>query len=242
MTLLIVGGLMCALSIFYSFSRWESDRAGLVKVKLGKVQIGLNRSVGQLTQVRGVRSVQEMDSVLSVLSKQYNLVVSVYGTDGRLLYSSPTDLVELPTEMPASVLEVMRAGNSYCRTKDGTDYKDVFRIYKVVLDERGEVVGYLSGADIRNRYSNNIKMSNLVTRHLYFFAWLILLSFFASFLTYFIIYRSMGALGSSMRRRNRPYSPIRLDWEVNEEIGALVKEHNEMVDELRRNAVQLARS
>ena len=240
--LLLVGGSMCALSILYSFNRWGNDRAGLVKVKIGKVQMDLNRSVGQLTQVRGRRSVQEMDSTIAVLSKHYDLVITVYDADGQLLYSTPTTLVDQAKEMPASVMEAMRMGNSYYRSKDYTDYKDIFRIYKVVLDERGEVVGYLLGTDIRNRFANGIKMSNLITQHLHFFAWLILLSLVFSFLIYFIIYRSMGILGSSMRKRKGPYSPIRLDWEVNEEIGALIQEHNQMVDELRANAVEMAKS
>lgn len=240
--LLILGGLMGNLSIFHIINGWENDRAGLVKVKIGKVQMDLNRSVGQLTQVKGRRSVQEMDSVFSVLSKQYDLLMSVYDVDGHILYSSTTDLFEPPKEIPDFVMEEMQEGNSYSRTKDLTDYMDILRIYKVVLDERGEVVGYLSGADIRNRFSNDIKVSNLITKHLFFFAWLILLSLVSSFLIYFIIYRSMGVLGDSMRKRNRPYSPIRLDWEVNEEIGALIQEHNQMVEELKANAVEMAKS
>ena len=183
-----------------------------------------------------------MDSALSNLSKQYDLLLSVYDADGRLMYSASTDLIEQPDVMPAAVREAMQEGNSYFRTRDYTDYKDIFRIYKVVMDERGEVVGYLSGADVRNRFANDIKMSNMITSHLYFFAWLILLSLVSSFLIYFIVYRSMGALGSSMRKRKGPYSPIRLDWEVNEEIGSLIREHNQMVDELRANAVEMAKS
>ena len=240
--LLIVGGALSSLSIYHSISRWSGDRAGLVKVKIGKVESDLNRSFGQLEQVRVSRSVQEMDSILSALYKQYDLLVSVYDTNGRMLYSASTDLIEQPKEMPAGVLAMMQSGYSYYRVKESTDYKNILCIYKVIQDDRGSVVGYLSGADIRNRYAALIKISNLITKHLYFFAWLILLSLASSFLIYFIIYRSMGALGSSMRKRNRPYSPIRLDWEVNEEIGALIQEHNQMVDELRANAVQMAKS
>ncbi|MBQ7734635.1 MAG: HAMP domain-containing histidine kinase [Bacteroidales bacterium] len=240
--LLIVGGALSVLSIYHSISRWSGDRAGLVKVKIGKVESDLNRSFGQLEQVRVSRSEQEVDSLLSALYKQYDLLVSVYDTNGRMLYSASTDLIAQPREMPAGVLAMMQSGYSYYRVKESTDYKNILCIYKVIQDDRGSVVGYLSGADIRNRYAALIKISNLITKHLYFFAWLILLSLASSFLIYFIIYRSMGALGSSMRKRNRPYSPIRLDWEVNEEIGALIQEHNQMVDELRANAVQMAKS
>lgn len=240
--LLVVGVALSALSIFHTISRWSDDRAGFVKVKIGKVQLDLNRSVGQLTQVRNSRSVQEMDSLLSVLSKQYDLLVSVYDINGRMLYSASTDLIAQPREMPDDVMEMMQSGYSYFQTREVTDYKHILCIYKVLQDERGEVVGYLSGADIRNRFATYLKISNLITKHLYFFAWLILLSLIASFLIYFIIYRVIGALGNSMRKRNRPYSPIRLDWEVNEEIGALIQEHNQMVDELRANAVEMAKS
>ena len=240
--LLVVGIALSVLSITHTISRWRDDRAGIVKVKIGKVQMDLNRSVGQLTQVQGRRSVQEMDSVLSALSKQYDLLISVYDTNGRMLYSSSTDLIAQPKVMPADVMTMKQSGYSYFRIQEKTDYKSILCIYKVIQDERGEVVGYLSGADIRNRFAAYIKISNLITKHLYFFAWLILLSLASSFLIYFIIYRSMGSLGSSMRKRNRPYSPIRLDWEVNEEIGALIQEHNQMVDELRANALAMAKS
>lgn len=240
--LLLVGGVLGTLSVVHTYNKWENDRAGLVKVKVGKVQMDLDRSLGQVVQEGDSRREREVDSLLLNISRQYDLLVSVYDTEGRMLYATPTGLVDLKKDMPSDVMAMMRSGNSYCRTREFTDYKDIFCIYKVLMDAHGKVVGYLLGTDIRNHFANDIKLSNLITKHLCFFAWLILLSLAASFLLYFIIYRSMGALGSSMRRRSRPYSPIRLDWEVNEEIGALIHEHNQMVEELRENAVRMAKS
>ena len=240
--LMIVGVGMSTLSIHYSYNRWENDRAGLIKVKLGKVERDLYRASRRMNLPSPCVENVGMDSVLEKLLGRYDLFIAVYDTEGRRICRAYTDLAVQSKVLSASVLASMRNGNSYCRTRECTDYRDVFCLYKVIMDGRGEVLGYLSGADIRNRYTNNIKMSDLITKHLHFFGWLILLIIVTSGLIYVIIYRSMGGLEMAMRRRNRPYSPIRLDWEVNEEIGALVREHNEMVDELRRNAVQMAKS
>ena len=241
-TMLFVGIAFCGLSVYHYMSRWEGDRVGLIKSKLGKAQIELNKSVGQLAQIKQSRGEEEMNAILSRLTKQYDLYLALYDEGGRRLYYSPTDRVLQPLCLPDPVMEMMRTGNTYCRVRELTDYRDTYHIYKAVMDEKGNVVGYFSGADVRNRYANDIKVSNLISRQLHFFAWVILFFAVSSFLFYFIIYRSMGALRNAMRKRNRPYSPIRLDWEVNEEIGALIQEHNQMVDELRANAVQMAKS
>lgn len=240
--LLFVGLCLCILSVRYTVQRWDNDLKCMAKVKIGKAQMELARNCGQMDFVRQNISSEKMNAILQELSEQYQLMLSVYDLNGQLLYASPTSILpEFKWMSPFAHIALMR-GNTYWYEKDHTDRIDILRVYKMVLDEHGVCTGYIVGSDLRNKFSKEEKVSYLITRHLYFFAWLILASILFSFLFYAIIHGVMGKLGTAIRNRNKPYSPIRLDWEVNEEIGILVKEHNQMVDEIRANAIKMAKS
>jgi len=241
--MLVTGLIVGLLSISAADRRVYNDRMGMVQVKMGIIEGDLIRNYGLfLGDEKGETTVHRVDSSLRALSSSFCLDLKFFNSDGRLLYSSGSEPGMEENRIPGNVLKQMQKGHSYWSEVRLINYMNVIEVYKVILDADGKTVGYFSASDVRNRYAFDEKLATMVTRCLIIYSWLIIFAILGAVLIFIIGTSSMRKLGRAMRDRSHPFSPIRLEWEVNEEIGQLISEHNNMVETLRFNAIQMAKS
>lgn len=179
---------------------------------------------------------------LTELSRDFHVQINFYDKNGKVFLSSDKQALSSGLQLTEEAKKHFALNYPYYYSTVREGNVTAITIYKVIVDPNGATIGYASCKDVKNAYIIDFEKSIWISKYLRLYSLMILLSFLASLLIYFIVLRSMRSVRQALAVRRGKNSPIRLDWNENEEIGKLIQEHNRMVEELRKDAEQLAKS
>lgn len=214
------------------------------RATMAAVQRSFIRTEGGFERVSKVSpdSISACNRRLRELSRDFHVQINLFDKNGKLFLSSDKQALRAGLQFPQELKQHFALNYSYYFSTIREGDVAIHTIYKVIVDQNGATIGYASCKDVKNAYIHDFEKSIWVSKYLRLYSLMILLSFLASSLICFFVSRSMRSVRQALAVRRGMNSPIRLDWVENEEIGKLIREHNRLVEELRKDAEQLAKS
>lgn len=186
-------------------------------------------------------------SILKPVSETHRLDINLYDLDGKLIGSSEDDLYDrgvISRQMGAVAFQALSRHQRSHYTQDGEHIGNlVYKAAYVPLRGRDDKPIAYMGLPY---YSKQSKMSNDVTLFMStlinVYVFLLFIAGGVAMLTARSITKHLSAIGEKLKetklgKRNTP-----LDWQSDDEIGALIKEYNKMIKQLEKSADKLAQS
>ncbi len=176
------------------------------------------------------------------LSDVHDIFLTLYDLRGRYLISSDfvkKDSLNIPDQINYSTLKQLSTGNERTLVDSTFRSDKLLLVYWYLKDAKGKPIG------ITNVVYEKIEQKNVTAFLRELSQSYILLFVMAALVAYFLsryITRSLATVGRRMQqvelgRKNEP-----LIWKSDDEIGALVKHYNRMIEELGRSADKLAQT
>jgi nitrogen fixation/metabolism regulation signal transduction histidine kinase len=114
--------------------------------------------------------------------------------------------------------------------------------YRTVRNDKEELVGFLGLPYYSERSDFNEDIAEFIGTLLNVYVALLIIAFFAAFLTANSITRPLSQLRDKLRAVELGRKNEALEWATKDEIGDLIEEYNKMLVELERSASKLATS
>lgn len=186
--------------------------------------------------------VYEFSDKICELSDVHNLFIVMYSLDGRYEISTNSarmDSLGLPYQMEYSALKQLSMGNQ--RTVIEKEINDVkySLVYWYFKGHNGAPIA-ITNVVYQNMESDNNFVEDFLKELGAVYIALFLMAAFSAFLLSRYIVRSLDTIGKKMKQMKLGKQNQTLEWESNDEIGALVSEYNRMVSELEKSATKLA--
>ena len=181
---------------------------------------------------------REFYEKIEELSKENEMELKIYNTDGEILLSLDQEL-NPDDSIPSYIFNEIYASldSFYILKKD----QNKLSTYSFLKNRKGENIGILNVPDYD--FSTNSIETNKFYKTLIelYIALLIGAGIFAFFLSKNIT-RSLSLIGDKMKNVSFNKKNEKISWKNNDEIGVLVHRYNTMVDELEQSANLLAES
>ena len=238
--MMLVGGA----TVYFIYANYESDLNDEVTEKLKSVRVAISDLIGTRTQDQeiGEELGYSLSGVASTLSSNFN----IYSTAGRLIYSTQPKIYEQGIAAPLmdrrALDELQAHGRSYHSRLERTGKLKFLSAYAQLRNNDNRVIGYINLPYYARQEDLKKAISSFLVALINIYVLLFSASLLFAFLISSRITRPLEVIQQSLSRirlgsRNEP-----IRWEHQDEIGALVREYNRMVDELAESANRLARS
>lgn len=243
MVVLAICFVACWVCVGYYFKQQRLQRKEQLAVKAGSLQMEFWRTEGVFEMFSNrPEQTPRINRRLDELSHIFYADIAIYDGNGEMRYTSDSSVWNGEDALPVEVWRHFENDFSYCSIFTRNEDWNVLTLYKVIMDRNHKVCGYLALQDIKSERLAQARLSALLTTCLQVYAFLIVLALLAVWVVYWLLVRSMGRLGRALESRSQRNEPIRVEWDQNEAIGRLIREHNRVVEELRASAELLAKS
>ena len=239
--LIIITFFTIGLVTFFYF-RADSDEYH--SSRLTRKARGVIGSVDYWMKVNAKDSTYLLD--IEALSKIHRLDVNFFDTKGVLVTSSQPEVFNkglLAQQMaPKAYYSMMQTEvTSFTELESIGDL--AFNVaYRAVKNEKEELVGFLGLPYYSERSDFNEDIAAFIGTLLNVYVALLIIAFFAAFLTANSITRPLSQLRDKLRAVELGRKNEALEWATKDEIGDLIDEYNKMLVELERSASKLATS
>ena len=244
--LILISFVITGMTAFYNFKseneRYNQERLERKERALQKtMSYFLDENNGTIAE--DSLAIQFSD-VLVEMADVHSLSINMYDLNGNILISSSEDRFDdlgFDLTMDYSVLKQLSTGNDRPvtqKTHKDKDYILVFWYLTDYLDKKIAIVNVKY--DKKNIDGGELKRFLVQLTQIY-----ILLFIGASLLAYFLsnyITKSLQKIASKMKRIDLSGDEQHIQWEGKDEIGALVRQYNRMLDEVKLSAERLAKS
>ena len=172
--------------------------------------------------------------------------LNLYGLDGRLLATTRIEIFDLNLQAPlmnAEAYQAMHQNKALYYTHEERLGKGIYESAYIPLnDASGNTLAYLNTPYFTSATELHKEIRNFVLTYINII--LVLLAIALIFVIYFtnkltqplsLIQSKLG--GIKIDRKNEP-----IEWSGNDEIGALVKQYNQLIVELEKSAAELKRT
>ncbi len=213
--------------------------------KASSVLTDAQREIERMTATKDLQV--DIKSILKPVSETHRIDINLYDLDGNLIGSSEEDLYRkeiISRQMGSVAFQALSRHGRAHYTQDGEhigslNYKAA---YVSLLGPNEEPVAYMG----LPYYSKQSKMSNDVTL---FMSTLINVYVFLLFIAGGIamwtarsITKHITKIGEKLKETELGKNNTPLEWESDDEIGALIKEYNKMIRQLDSSVKKLAQS
>ena len=240
-TMLMIGGA----TVFYIFR----NHTGNINANANERMRSMLMAIRDELTARSLASVDindEMNYTFSRIAGILNTDFSIFSRKGQLIYSTQPKIYEQQL-----IAKTMNRRALYALSGEGKSlhiqYEEIGRLsflsaYEPVRNNNNEVIGYIN----LPYFSRQDELMKDISAFLVALINIYVLLFAAAiFLTFIISNRITQPLQIIQQRLSRITLGKRnelIEWNRDDEIGALVKEYNRMVEELTESADKLARS
>lgn len=183
---------------------------------------------------------------LSVLSEIHGIDINIFNVNGELINTSQPDIFEkglFSTVMdPTSLRYLLYRSKIQYFQNENIGKLQFLSLYSPLRNREGELLAYLNLPyfAIEKELKSEISSFLVTLINVY-----VLLLVFGGFLAYILsdsITRSLSVLSNRFRSIRLGMKNEPIEWNSNDEIGALVAKYNEMIKELEASANMLAKS
>ena len=234
------------ITIVYFSNRSISNHKDRLNQKqksiLGAVEYELNKLNGDNVISNKLRLGKMIDDVAEI----HAMDVSLYDLDGQLLASSVPVLFEngiISKQMNAKAFNSLKLGERQVVHPESIGKLSYMTSYTAVRSKEGRVLAYMSNPYFARERNLKIEISNFLVALINVYVLILLATSFLAILLSNSLTRSLDMIGESLKKVRLGGDNKKLDWPYrDDEIGALVKQYNQTIEELDDSAKLLAKS
>jgi nitrogen fixation/metabolism regulation signal transduction histidine kinase len=187
-----------------------------------------------------------LQSAISDIAEDRALDVNIFDRDGNLQVSTQPMVIEkglLSRKMqPEAYFHMFRLNRIQHIQKERIGSMLYFSGYAPLRNTNGEVFAYLNIPYFATQTELNQQISNFLVALINFNAFIFLIAGMLALLITNSITKSFSLVTEKLRHVSLGQRNDEIEWDKDDEIGALVKEYNKMVRKLEVSAVKLAKS
>jgi signal transduction histidine kinase len=187
-----------------------------------------------------------LQSSMSDIAEDRALDINIFDRDGNLQVSTQPLMTEkglLSRKMqPQAYFHMFRLNEIQYIQKEEIGSMNYFSGYVPLRDTTGEVFAYLNVPYFATQTERNQQISNFLVALINFNAFIFLIAGMLALLITNSITRSFSLVTEKLRNVSLGQRNDEIEWDKDDEIGALVKEYNKMVRKLEVSAAKLAKS
>lgn len=247
-SMLLIIGVSFFLTGTISFYHFKQENENYHEERLRRKEFAVLEAINFFLREQEITDntdsiVKMFDNKICELAQINGLDINIYGLNGNLLIASAPALHEqniIPVKIPYELMERLYKTADQVLTRPKTDSLQFLSTYDFIRNVYGKPVAIVNLPYFDSEDLGREDLEDFLLRlsEIYF-----LLFLAAGFLAYFLSNYITGSLHTiaehiKQTRINDVNQP--LDWHFNDEIGALVKEYNRMLEELHLSAVKLA--
>ena len=238
-SLLIIG----IITFSYISVQYKEQQQNLIQSKIKVISVALERNIATF-----LPSWQAQNKNLSFeeFSKMYNTDLNLYGTDGKLLFTTQNKIFS--SGLLADRIHPMAFINLNMLQKSEytqDEYIDLLKFksaYMPIKNEKNQVLAYLQLPYFYNQDDYNQKIGTFLNLLINIYVLVFVAIGFFAFVVANQITHPLGLIQESIAKtmigkQNKP-----IEWKREDEIGSLIREYNAMIETLEDNANKLARS
>lgn len=244
LALILISFVLTGVTAFYNFKTQNEEYN---KERFRRKEEDVKESMGYFLQQKG--GYIDPDSVTSVFSDKiceladvHNMDINLFDVRGENLMISSTSTLENTSEqIDYPVRKALTSGISRAEAEVEIDTQPSILAYWYFLDNDGRRIA-ITNVVYDKTEVNREELSSFLLQLTQIY---VILFIGAAILAYFLsnyITKSLQRIGTRMQmirvgEQNEP-----LEWSSDDEIGALVKEYNRMLEEVESSAILLAQS
>ena len=244
--LILISFVITGMTAFYNF---KAENEHYNQERLERKERALQKTMSYFLDENGGTIIEDslalqFSSVLVEMADIHSLSINMYDLNGNILISSSEDRFDdlgFDLTMDYTVLKQLSTGNDRPVTQKTHKDKDYFLVYWYLTDYLDRKIAIVNVKyDKKNIDGGELKRFLVQLTQIY-----ILLFIGASLLAYFLsnyITKSLQKIASKMKRIDLSGDEQHIEWEGKDEIGALVRQYNRMLDEVKLSAERLAKS
>jgi two-component system, NtrC family, nitrogen regulation sensor histidine kinase NtrY len=245
----IVIGIATISFFIIRFNKTNQDRlAKTIQVMATDIESKVNTQL-QLDDVLTVNDLvagNNNEKKISEISEVHNVEVNVYDLNGKLIVSTQPYVYNkhlLSDKMQPTAFYHLRYNKSinYVQEEKVGSFT-YLSIYVPLNDENGNTNAYLNIPYLNSEAELNQEISGFLATLINLNAFIFLLAGAIAFLVTNRITSSFALISDKMKKVNLSKVNEVIEWNSNDEIGALVTEYNTMVQKLEQSAKALAQN
>lgn len=189
---------------------------------------------------------EKLTAALGNIANERALDINVYDADGNLRLTTQPLMTEkglISGKMePMAYYEISRLQHIQFIQTEKIGTMPFLSGYMPLRNRNGDVMAYLNVPYFATQTERNQQISNFLVALINFNAFIFLIAGMVALLITNSITRSFSLVTEKLRHVNLGQRNDEIEWEKDDEIGALVKEYNKMVRKLEVSAARLAKS
>ena len=247
-SMLLIIGVSFFLTGTISFYHFKQENESYHEERLRRKEFAILEAINFFLRDQEITDntdsiVKMFDNKVCELSQINGLDINIYGLNGNLLIASTPSLHEdsiIPVKIDYELMERLYKTADQVLTRPKTDSLQFLSSFDFIRNVNGKPVAIVNLPYFDSEDIGREDLEEFLWRlsEIYF-----LLFIAAGFLAFFLSNYITGSLhtiaehikNTRINDANKP-----LEWRFNDEIGALVKEYNRMLEELRKSAIKLA--
>ena len=245
LSLLLIGGG----TIFFSIRQYRERHFDSLEEKIQSVFIEVMHKLEYETDLTaGWQSsgYSSLDELLQKFSNVFFTDINLYAPNGDLLATSRAEIFEKrltgPKIHPAAYYELAILNDAEFTHEEQIGELRFLSAYVPFRNDRNELLAYLNLPYFTRQQALTREISNLVVAVVNFYVLLITISILIAVFISNQITQPLRMIESKFGKIRFGKSNEKIQYEARDEIGALVRAYNHMVDELADSAEKLARS
>ena len=189
---------------------------------------------------------RKLQKVINEIAELHGVDVNMYGLNGNLLATTRPEIYKkqiLSNIMEPNAFDKLVYQKEIQFTHDEKVSGFSFlSIYSPIVNKQGEPSAYINIPYLDTQKELNQEISNFLVTLINLNAFIFLIAGAISVLLTNRITSSFSLIADKMKKINLGTTNEKINWNSNDEIGALVNEYNKMVNKLEDSAVALAKS
>jgi signal transduction histidine kinase len=245
LALLLIGGG----TILFSIRQYRERHFDSLEEKIQSVYIEVMHKLefeDDLTHGWQAGGYASLDELLQKFSNVFFSDINLYAPDGDLLATSRSEIFEKhltgPKIHPAAYYELAVQNAAEFTHEEQIGELRFLSAYVPFRNDRNELLAYLNLPYFTRQQALTREISNLVVAIVNFYVLLITISILIAVFISNQITHPLRMIESKFGKIRFGKSNEKIQYEARDEIGALVRAYNHMVDELADSAEKLARS
>jgi signal transduction histidine kinase len=250
-TTLILSSLVGALlflgagSIWFSINFFNNSNRAQMAEKLNSVQSSLSDKSRDVQQYNDqeFNNAALMES-MNRLSNNTQTDINVYGSDGRLLRTTQTEIFDsflLGTRMnPKAYFEIVHNNKKQFVNKENIAGNEYYSLYAPLYNQNGTLIAIANIPYFTKLTGMNSDSSTIIATIINIYLLLLLAAVFGGVALSNSISKPLAEISKKMELTDITQKPEHIDYTQKDELGILVGSYNKMVDDLEESAKILA--
>ncbi len=240
-TMLLIGGA----TVYYIFRNYVSNLNTTVNDRLKSMLIAIQDELSKRSLVNDEIS-DEMNYTFSKLAGTLAIDFNIFSSDGKMVYSTQPKIFDQAIMAP--VMNRKAIDNLALDNKSlFVQFEEIGNLkylsaYEPVRNNNYQTIGYINLPYFARQDELKKDISSFLVALINIYVLLFAFSIFITFVISSRITKPLQIIQQRLGKIKLGKSNELIEWDRDDEIGALVKEYNRMVEELSESADLLARS